>query len=86
MKDAWEQGQDVLSKTDFIEFLKSLALEYVSDKSDFENHSVPDFLEAMSAYLTDATPQSLTPTSYDHVDKAAWNAFAQIIYQSCLYE
>jgi len=76
-------NQRIKSKEDFLQFMEEfVALSY---KGDFENKTLPEYLEAMSRWIEDmegyyqntnqAIPQNIN-----------WKVFSDILIASSMYE
>ena len=68
---------EVKSREEFAEFVKALAVDYQSSIAEWENVSVPDFLEALGAWVKDRDV-SASPD--------AWGVMAQLLYAGSRYE
>ena len=74
---------DIKTKEDLSEFIKVLMNEY--NKDDWENNNIPDFLEAMSAWIIDMDGYYKN-NGKDIPNKPDWKTFAEILKASTMYE
>lgn len=70
---------------DLAQFVRDLLREYRADADAWENTTLPDFLEAMSAWIDDmdgwyANRGEAMP------DQPSWATFAQILGAATVYE
>jgi hypothetical protein len=68
---------EVQSREDFFKFLDELIYDFRESSDSWENVTVPDFLEAISAWTKDRDASA----SAD-----AWRLAAQILYAGSRYE
>lgn len=75
--------ETITDKTSFIEFLDLLAKDYVANPSEWENNTIPCFIEAMSSWITD-----FSETDFNDIDweKPDYQTMAKILYMGKLYE
>ncbi len=75
-----------MTRIEFIEFLKEFRRDLDENKSDWENKTLEDFLEAMEAYTGDVQG------FYDNMkldidaDKPTWENFKTILKGASIYE
>ena len=75
-----------MTRIEFIEFLKEFRRDLDENKSDWENKTLEDFLEAMEAYTRDVQG------FYDNMkldidaDKPTWENFKTILKGASIYE
>lgn len=75
-----------MTRIEFIEFLKEFRRDLDENKSDWENKTLEDFLEAMEAYTGDVQG------FYDNIkldidaDKPTWENFKTILKGASIYE
>lgn len=76
----------VTDRQTFIMFLELLRKDFLDNPENWENKSLPDFLEALSAYANDIQGY------YDNLkldikaDKPEWSTFADIFKGAKIYE
>ncbi|MDR6734884.1 hypothetical protein [Sphingobacterium sp. 2149] len=76
----------VKDRQSFIKFLDLLRQDLLQQPENWENKTLPDFLEALAAYTEDI--QGYYDNTYANVDaeKAAWSTFADIFKGAKVYE
>ena len=76
----------VTDRQTFIKFLDLLRKDFLDNPESWENKTLPDFLEALSAYAEDILGY------YDYIklnvnaDKLGWSTFAVILKGAKIYE
>ena len=80
--EAFEFIENIETKEDFIDFLKELQDDYHANLDGWENPDLPRYLEAMEAFLTSSTEQSLVKVDFT----PSWKLFAQIMLTASIYE
>jgi chlorite dismutase len=78
-----EQINNIQDKNDFIIFVRKLALDFNEHKEEWENISIPDFLEQMTSWIED---YSESPYNDIEWDKPDFQMFAKILYMGKIYE
>lgn len=73
----------IQDKNDFIKFLKRLSLDYKEHNEEWENLSVPEFLEQIISWIED---YSESPASDIEWDKPDYQMFAKMLYMGKIYE
>lgn len=88
----------VRSRTDFIEFVRTLARDFDENRDEWESEKVGDYLEATAAWLEDAVPRSAWSMEVDpplgpftaHFpelrDDPSWELFARALQAGSVYE
>lgn len=75
-----------MSRIEFIEFLKEFRKDLRDNKSNWENRTLEDFLEAMEAYTEDAQGfYDIMKMDID-ADKPTWEIFKTILKGASIYE
>jgi hypothetical protein len=75
MTDAYSASVNADSKESFIRFLNALAADFEADHDAWQNRTVPDYLNAVTAWLND----SETPDT-------DWKFAAKMLYCGKIYE
>lgn len=75
-----------MTRIEFIEFLKEFKKDLKLNSSNWENKTLEDFLEAMTAYTEDI--QGYYDTMKLNIDsnKATWENFKTILQGAAVYE
>jgi hypothetical protein len=68
---------DVKSREEFLEFVAALIEDYRRDGDSWENVSIPEFLEAILAWVKDSDLLA---------SQDAWKAVSQMLYAGSRYE
>jgi len=77
---------EVKDRKTFIQFLDLLWKDFLENPEDWENITVPDFIEAMEAY-TDGIDGYYKNTNQDiDAEKVSWKLFADIFLGAKVYE
>ena len=76
----------VTNRQTFIEFLKLLRKDFLDNSESWENKSLPDFLDAMSAYTEDLHGYYNNTNQNINADKPNWSTFADIFRGATIYE
>lgn len=76
----------VTDRQSFIKFLELLHTDFLDNPEDWENRTLPDFLEALRAYTEDI--QGYYDNTKQNVDanKPDWSTFADIFRGARIYE
>mgnify|MGYP003289014359 FL=1 len=55
-----EKINRISSKEDFIKYIRSLVADYTNNKDEWENITIPDYLEQIASWIEDysVTPQN----------------------------
>lgn len=78
--------ENVVDRQSFIEFCKTLLIEFENDNKSWENNTLSSFLEALAAYAQDVQGY------YDFfklgidADNPSWRTFATILRGATVYE
>ncbi len=75
-----------MTRVEFIEFLKEFRRDLEENKSDWENKTLQDFLEAMEAYTRDVQGFYDNMDMKVDADKPTWENFKTILKGASIYE
>ena len=75
--------EKIESKADFIHFLNVLSKDFKKNPDEWENKTIPSFLEQMAGWVED---YSISPTNDIAWDTIQFRVFAQILYMGKMYE
>ncbi len=75
-----------MTRIDFIEFLKEFRQDLRDNKSGWENRTLEDFLEAMTAYTEDVQGFYDNMKLNVDADEATWENFKTILNGAAVYE
>ena len=70
----------------FIKFIDLLRQDFIDNPESWENKTLPDFLESLSAYAEDIQGYYDNTQKPIDADKANWQVFADIFQGSSIYE
>jgi len=70
----------------FIKFLDLLRQDYLSNSDNWENKTLPDFLEALSSYAEDIQGYYDNMKQNVNADQPNWQTFADIFKGATIYE
>ena len=76
----------VTDRQTFIKFLELLRKDFLNNTESWENKSLPDFLEALSAYTEDVQGYYDNMKLNLNADKPEWSTFADIFKGAKIYE
>ena len=75
-----------MTRIEFIEFLKNLRKDLKENKSDWENRTLDDFLEAMQSYTEDIQGYYDNKNIGINADEPTWENFKTILQGAKVYE
>lgn len=78
-----EQIESISCKEDFIEFIRSLVSDYTDNNSEWENKTVPEYLEQIAAWLEDYANSPANDAAWDTID---FRPLAKMMYMGKIYE
>ena len=76
----------VTDRQTFIKFLDLLRQDYVNNPDSWENKTLPEFLEALSAYTEDIQGYYDNIKQNVNADQPNWQTFADIFKGATIYE
>lgn len=76
----------VTDRQSFIKFLDLLRKDLMNNPDDWENKTLPDFLEALSAYANDIQGYYNNTKQNIDANKPEWKTFADIFHGAKYYE
>lgn len=76
----------VTDRQTFIKFLDLLKKDFLENPESWENKTLPDFIEALSAYAEDIQGYYDNTNQNINADKADWKTFADIFKGAKIYE
>ena len=76
----------VIDRQTFIEFIGLLHKDCLNNPESWENRTLPDFLEALSAYTLDIQGYYDNTKQSINADKPDWSTFADIFKGAKIYE
>jgi hypothetical protein len=77
---------EVTNRQSFVKFLDLLLKDYHDNSEEWENRTLPEFLEAMSRYAEDIQGYYDNMNLKVNADKADWSTFADIFKGAVIYE
>jgi hypothetical protein len=76
----------VTDRQTFIKFLDLLRKDFLDNPENWENKTLPDFLEALSAYTKDVQGYYDNMKLDIKADKPDWSTFSDIFKGATIYE
>jgi hypothetical protein len=76
----------VTDRPTFVKFLDLLRKDFLSNPQNWENKTLPDFLEALSAYANDIQGFYDNMNLDIKADQPDWSTFADIFKGAMIYE
>ncbi len=80
-----KKSVEVKTREDFCAFIDGLRADFQERSHDWENVTMPDYLEAMSAWVTDMDGYYKNANEEMPAD-VSWKVFAQILSAASKYE
>lgn len=77
--------ETIETRQDLSKFVLALLEDFESNKADWENSSLSDFLEAMSGWIEDMDGYYKNQGQTFN-ENQPWKVFAEILYASKIYE
>lgn len=71
------------NKADFIHFLYLLSKDFENNLQEWENQTIPEFLEQMASWIEDYSTCPANDIEWERID---FKVLAQIIYMGKIYE
>ncbi len=78
-----EKINRISSKDDFIEYIRSLVADYTNNKDEWENITIPNYLEEIASWIED---YSVAPQNDIEWEKIDYRILAQLLYMGKIYE
>ena len=78
-----EEIEKIGSKADFIRFLNLLSKDFNKNPQEWENQTIPEFLEQMASWVEDYSTCPANELEWERID---FKVLAQIIYMGKIYE
>ena len=89
-KNIMEIADSVSSEQDLIRFIEVLSNDLLQNNEEWQNVTLPDYLEGMGAFLESLNSRGLSAgvktLDLKSIDTNAWRAFAIILLTSGVYE
>jgi hypothetical protein len=76
----------IVDRQTFSDFIKMLRQDFIKNPNDWQNKTLPDFLEAMSSYVEDIQGYYDNTNQKINADIASWKVFADIFHGAKIYE
>ncbi|MGN7784603.1 DUF7660 family protein [Niabella sp. 22666] len=77
---------EIHNRQTFIEFITQLRIDFTKNSDNWENKTLPDFLEAISAYAEDIQGYYDNTQQNINANEASWKLFADIFKGATMYE
>ena len=74
--DIYDMATSISNKADFVEFLRMLKHDFLQNPAEWQNNTLPSFLEGIYGYCTDM----------QDVDAIDWKVVADILLAATVYE
>ena len=75
-----------MNRKEFINFVKNLRVDFIKNNAQWENKTIEDYLESMSAYVEDIDGYYKNTNQEVNLEKVDWEIFADILKGSSIYE
>lgn len=75
-----------MNRKEFINFVKNLRVDFIKNNAQWENKTIEDYLESMSAYVEDIDGYYKSTNQEVNLEKIDWEIFADILKGSSIYE
>jgi len=85
MKDSVNDMR-VSNRQEFVKFIDLLRKDFLANPESWENKTLPDFLEALSAYADDIQGYYDNIGQVTDANQPAWQVFADIFKGAIIYE
>ena len=84
--DLDEMAENIETKDDFENFLKSLEEDFIANKKDWENDNLANFLNALCAYSKGIEGYYQNMSIPFDREKPTWKLFAEILLGAKIYQ
>lgn len=78
-----EKIDSISCKKDFIEYIQSLATDYTDNKDEWENKTIPDYLEQIASWIEDYADSPANDIVWEKID---FKILARLLYMGKIYE
>ncbi len=78
-----EKINSISCKEDFIEYIEFLARDYTNNKDEWENKTIPDYLEQMASWIEDFAESPANDIVWEKID---FKILARLLYVGKIYE
>lgn len=80
------ESDKVIDRKSFIEFMETLLKDFDKNADNWENRTLRDFLEALSAYANDVQGYYNNCNISIDANTPSWRVFADIMQGATIYE
>ena len=77
---------EIHNRQTFIEFVEQLRRDFIENPDNWQNKTLPDFLDAVSAYAEDIQGYYDNTQQNINANEASWKLFADIFKGATMYE
>ena len=81
----YEEIENISTRQDFVQFIKSLSDDFISNSDSWENHNVPNYLDALAGWVSDMKGYYENRGEVLPAD-IPWKFFADVLHAAKLYE
>lgn len=78
-----EKINSISCKEDFVEYIKSLVRDYTDNHDEWENITIPDYLEQIASWIEDYSDSPANDIEWEKID---FKILAQLLYMGKIYE
>lgn len=78
-----EKISSISSKEEFIKYLQDLATDYTDNKDEWENKTIPDYLEQIASWIEDYADSPANDIEWEKID---FKVLARLLYMGKIYE
>ncbi|TDP59931.1 DUF7660 family protein [Flavobacterium dankookense] len=75
-----------MTKDEFIKSIKKLRIDFEQNNENWENKTIPDYLEALERYTEDIQSYYDNTKQEINSEKADWKIFSDILIGASIYE
>lgn len=78
-----EKINSISCKEDFVEYIKCLVRDYTDNHDEWENITIPDYLEQIASWIEDYSDSPANDIEWEKID---FKILAQLLYMGKIYE
>ncbi len=78
-----DQINIIENKEQFLEFMHELSKDYKINEEEWENKTIPEYIEQMASWIEDFSDCPANDIQWDSMD---FRTFAKILYMGKIYE
>lgn len=78
-----EKINSISCKEDFVEYIRSLATDFTDSNDEWENITIPDYLEQIASWIEDYSDSPANDIVWEKID---FKILARLLYMGKIYE